>query len=202
MSVAVNTKSIEYWFKDSLPTAVQSNDLALEHLKYSMVAGFGIFLICLPFCVNKGSIFSPISARRTLFFARFLVFAELLLVFTLFYFYGTYGSPVKLHQYLSYGNGDGWLYTFGRPTGALITFGLAMTPESHPLLRFISISGCIITLVGDSLSAFQVRDYYHQILHDGAPRHGYHPNSTILAYYWRDIISVGNAIHLSTFIFF
>lgn len=95
-----------------------------------------------------------------------------------------------LHQYLSYGNGDSWLYSYGRPTGGLVFIGVGMLGEIHPAPRYVCMLGCMFQVVCDSLSAFQVRDYYRQVKYHEAPANGY-SDSEILTYYWRDIISIG-----------
>jgi hypothetical protein len=114
----------------------------------------------------------------------------LLLLFILYYFYFDHGPPVRLHEYLNYGNGDSWLYTYGRPTAGVVFIGVGMAAEIHPVLRFSCLIGCVVEVFGDSLSAFQVRDYYNQVKFHDAPSHGY-SSDEFLAYYYRDIVSIG-----------
>lgn len=175
---------------ESLPDAVGSNDLALSHIKFSFLIGAGIFLLLFPFYKSRKSFFDAIAARKVIGFARAFIFAEILLIFILYYFYFEKGPLLGLHQYLSYGNGDSWLYTYGRPTGGLVFIGIGMLGEMHPVPRYLCMVGCMFQVVCDSLSAFQVRDYYGQVKYNSAPANGY-SDSEILTYYWRDIISIG-----------
>ena len=173
-----------------LPEAAESSDLALTHIKYSFLAGVAAFIILLPFCRSRKSFFDAIAARQTIWFARIFVVTELLLIFILYYFYFENGSPLNMHQYLSYGNGESWLYTYGRPTAGLIFIGIGITGEIHPMIRILCMLGCMAQVFGDSLSAFQIRDYYRQVKYHSAPDNGY-TIKELLVYYWRDIISIG-----------
>jgi hypothetical protein len=186
----MSAASVQDLVTEYLPEALESKDLALTHIKYSFVIGFAVFLILIPFCRSRKSFYDALAARSTIWFARFFIFIEMLLVFCLYYFYFEHGSPLKTNKYLPYGNGDNWLYSYGRPTASLVFIGVGMTGEIHPVIRFMCMIGCIGEVVGAALSAFQVRDYYRQVKYFDAPSNGY-TESSLLAYYWRDIISLG-----------
>lgn len=186
----MTTASVKDLVTEYLPTAIESNELPLNHIKYSFAAGFIVFLLLLPFCRSRKSFFDAIAARRIIGIARLFIFSELLLLFVLYYFYFENGPPLEMHEWLTYGNGDSWLYTYGRPTGGIVFIGLGMLGEMHPVLRIMCILGCMGEILGDALSAYQVRDYYKQVKYFNAPSHGYTSNE-MLAYYWRDIVSLG-----------
>lgn len=177
-------------FSESLPDAVQSDELALMHIKISFLVGAALFVLMFPLYKSRKSYFDAIAARSVLAFTRMFVFVEILLIFVLYYFYFEKGPLMDMHQYLGYGNGDSWLYTYGRPTAGLVFIGFGFFGEIHPIPRYLCITGCMVEVLGDALSAFQVRDYYHQVKYHSAPSNGYSENE-ILAYYWRDIISIG-----------
>ena len=174
----------------SLPEALSSYQITLVDLKFSFIVGLAVFLIFSPLYGSRKSFFDAIAARNVVTFARFFVFAEILLLLILFYFYFEHGSPLKLHQWLGYGNGDSWLYTYGRPTGGLVFISMGMLAEVHPLNRILCIIGCCGQMFGDALSAYQVNDYINQVASNHAPNNNYTRNE-MLAYYWRDIVSFG-----------
>mmetsp|Transcript_59824 Transcript_59824/g.117576 ORF Transcript_59824/g.117576 Transcript_59824/m.117576 type:complete len:351 (-) Transcript_59824:105-1157(-) len=186
----MSTASVQDLVVNYLPEAVESTDLVLTHIKYSFLAGFAVFVILLPFCRSRKSFYDALAARQTVYFARLFIFTELLLVFCLYYFYFERGSPLKLHKYLPYGNGDNWLYSYGRPTAALIFIGVGMFGEIHPIVRIMCMLGCMEEVMSSSLSAYQVRDYYRQVKFFDAPRHGW-SEKELLVYYWREIASLG-----------
>lgn len=185
---------------ESLPSAVESNILALVHIKYSFIVGVVVFVICLPFCRSKKSFFDAIAARKVTYFIRAFIFLELLSISTLYYFCVEYGQPipVNLSSPLTYSNGNDWLYGYGRPTAALVLIGVGLAGDMHPAPRIICMLGAALEIVCDAFSAYQVRYYYQQVLNYSAPSLGYSEN-TLLAYYWRDIISLGSC---TTILFF
>lgn len=175
----------------SIPAALESQNLVLNHLKYSFLIGLAAFLVLFPCYRSRKSFFDAIAARQIIRIARFFIICEFLCVLTLFYYYFKYGSPLSLHAGLSYGNGDSWLYGYGRPTSALIFICLiGVICDMHPYLRWIVLIGCLVSIFSDAISAYQVYDYYKQIRDQSAPSNGYNSDN-ILSYYWRDIISFG-----------
>jgi hypothetical protein len=175
---------------ESLPDAVSSSSIVLVHIKYSFVMGVGVFLLLSPLYRSRKSFFDAIAARSVVRFARFFILVEILLLFVLYILYFQYGRPVRLHALLAYGNGDSWLYSYGRPTGGLVFISVGLMGEIHPLPRIMCVIGCVGQIIGDALSAAQVRDYYNQMTNLSAPASNYTPDA-MLAYYWRDIISLG-----------
>eukprot|EP00601_Ochromonadales_sp_CCMP2298_P014031 CAMPEP_0173223222 /NCGR_PEP_ID=MMETSP1142-20121109/3671_1 /TAXON_ID=483371 /ORGANISM="non described non described, Strain CCMP2298" /LENGTH=259 /DNA_ID=CAMNT_0014151369 /DNA_START=137 /DNA_END=913 /DNA_ORIENTATION=+ len=175
---------------ESIPDAATSSSIALVHIKYSFVVGVGVFLLLSPFYRSRKSFFDAIAARSVVRFARFFILVEILLLFVLYILYFQYGRPVRLHALLAYGNGDSWLYSYGRPTGGLVFISVGLMGEIHPLPRIMCVIGCVGQIIGDALSAAQVRDYYNQMTNLSAPASNYTPDA-MLAYYWRDIISLG-----------
>lgn len=194
----MSTASVQELVTEFLPTALESDELALNHIKYSFAAGFAIFLVLFPFCRSRKSFFDALAARRVIAFSRFFIFGEMLLIFALYYFYFENGPPLEMHEWLAYGNGDSWLYTFGRPTGGLVFIGMGMMGENHPAIRLLCIAGCLVEILGDAFSAYQVRDYYRQVKYFSAPSNGYSPDE-MLAYYWRDILSLGMCVTILLF---
>lgn len=184
---------------ESLPEAIGSSDIALSHIKFAFLVGLAAFVILLPFCRSRKSFFDALAARRTIGFARAFICFEVLLLFCLYYFYFEHGQPMRMHQNLSYGNGDSWLYTYGRPTAGLVFIGIGMLGEVHPFIRIACMLGCLVEVLGDALSASQVRDYYRQVMYHDAPRYGY-TSRELLAYYWRDIFSIGTCTTIFLFI--
>lgn len=180
----------------SIPTALQSHDLVLTHIKYSFLAGLGAFLILFPCYRSRKSFFDAIAARQIIRIARLFIICEFGCVVMLFSYYFRLGSPLALHAGLSYGDGDSWLYGYGRPTSALVFICmLGIVCDMHPILRWIAMAGCLVGIFGDAISAYQVYDYYKQIRDQEAPSNGYSAEH-IINYYWRDIISFGLGVDI------
>lgn len=177
-------------FQD-IPAAFASKDLVLDHIKLSFIIGLGVFIVLFPFYRSKRSFFDAIAAHNVIRMARFFIIVEFGCVVMLFYFYFSRGSPLSLHAPLSYGNGDSWVYGYGRP-GATLVFVcvLGLAGEQHPFIRLAAVAGCLVEIVGDALSAYQVHDYYEQVVRLSAPGNGYSPTQ-LLHYYYRDLVALG-----------
>lgn len=186
-----------------IATAFSSSSKALLDMKIAFFIGLGAFLVCLPFCRSKKSFFDAIAARKIMKFLRTVVFCSLCCTSILFYFYITYGSPIQLDAQLSYGNNSynsSWLYGFPRPTCAAVTIGLGLFGDSHPFIRLACMMGCLMEIVGDCLSAYQVYDYRDQQLNNSAPSYNGYTPGIMLTYYYRDIaaIAVATCVFLFT----
>jgi hypothetical protein len=173
-----------------IPTAFSVDLIQLNHIKFSFFIGIGVFLISIPFCKSRKSFFDAITARRLAKIFRTFVFLQLISLSILIYFYVTNGNPVYLHALLQYGNGDSWLYGYGRPSAGMIFISLGLLGALYPLPRLFCMLGCLGQIFGDCLSAYQIRDYYHQVRFNSAPANGYSQYG-LMVYYWRDIVSIG-----------
>eukprot|EP01031_Cornospumella_fuschlensis_P035375 gene35375-42872_t len=174
---------------EAIPLALESKLIELEHIKYSFVIGAGIFLVLLPFCRSRKSFFDAIAGRRVAKALRTFAFLEIVCLCVLFYQYLTLGNPIYLHAALDYGNGDSWLYGYGRPSAGVIFVGLGLFGALYPIPRMLCILGCVVQIVCDGISAFQIRDYYRQVMNKSAPGNGY-SGEGLLVYYWRDLVSI------------
>ncbi|RYH13042.1 hypothetical protein EON65_36615 [archaeon] len=147
----------------------------------------------LPFCRSRKSFFDAIAGRRVAKALRTFAFLEMMCLAVLFYQYLTVGNPIYLHAALDYGNGDSWLYGYGRPSAGVIFIGLGLFGALYPVPRTLCILGCVVQIVCDGISAFQIRDYYRQVLNKSAPGNGYSEQG-LMVYYWRDIVSIALTI--------
>lgn len=182
-----------YW--ENVSPAFNSTDFVLQHIKLSFILGLGISLLTLPFCKSHKSFCDAIAARKVLKVLRYLVGFEILLIGVLFALYFTRGNPLYLHALLPYGNGDSWLYGYGRPSGGLVFIGLGLFSHMHPIIRLLCIFASGFEVFCDSLSAYQVHEYFKQVKYNSAPSNGYSLNA-LEAYYWRDIISIGVCVSI------
>lgn len=173
-----------------IPASFESTDLVLTHVKYSFIIGVAIFIIVFPFCRSKKSFWDAIAARRVVAVLRFFVLIECLANCVLLHLYLAYGSPIYLHAQLSYGTGDSWLFGYGRPIAGLVFIGLGLFGDMHPVPRVFCMIACGGQVFTDTLSAYQIHDYYKQVKFHSAPSNGYSLD-TLLVYYWRDIIAIG-----------
>jgi hypothetical protein len=172
-----------------IPIAAQSTDVVITNLKYAFLAGLVAFIVLIPFCRSNKSFFDPIAARKVLRKLRLFVFLQICCLGVLFYFYFNHGSPLRLHSQLSYGNGDSYVYGYGRPGAGLVFIGFGLFADTHPVVRIACMIGCGVQIMADSLSAYQIHDYRDQQLKLSAPSNGYSPNM-LLTYFYRDIVSV------------
>lgn len=173
----------------AVPSGFQSESLALNHIKYSFVVGIGFFLLMVPFCKSRKSFFDAVAAQKILKLLRTLIFVEIICLLVLLSDYVETGNPIYLHAALDYGNGDSWLYGFGRPVSGLVFIGVGLFGALYPIPRLLCMLGCFAEIVGDAISAFQVRDQYNQVREEGAPSNGYSEYG-LQVYYWRDIVSI------------
>ena len=150
---------------ESLPDAVESDQLELVHIRYSFIVGFGVFIVLFPFYFSKRSLFDSAAARKIIRIMRFFVLVEIALVGILYFFYFENGSPIEINEQLAYGNGENWLYSYARPTAALIFVGFGLFSEMHPAIRWLCLIGCAVEIMGDAFAAVQVRDYYRQVIY-------------------------------------
>eukprot|EP01039_Chlorochromonas_danica_P010003 gene10005-11063_t len=175
---------------ESIPEGFTSSDVAVTQMRYAFIVGIAFFIISLPFCRSRKGWCDAIAARKVSKVFRTLVFCELLCLIVLFYFYLSYGNPVYLHAALSFGNGDSWVFGYGRPSAGVIFIGLGLYGALMPVPRMMCMIGCVAEIVGDMLSAYQIHDYYYQVKNRNAPSHGY-SLTDLKVYYWRDIVSIG-----------
>lgn len=177
----------------AIPTALQSSYSIITYLKWSFVGGIGIFVLSLPLLRGRTSFFDVAAARKALKYLRCIIILEIVCLCILSYFYITYGNTIQRHAALSYGNGDSWIYGYGRPSAGIILLCFGFFSDMHPGTRYFCILGCIVEACGDAISAYQVFDYIRQMHHESAPSNGL---STLAwnVYLWRDIVSFGLCI--------
>ncbi len=134
--------------------------------------------------------FDAIAARKVIKTLRLFVLLELVCLCILFDFYFTRGNPIYLHAGLQFGDGDSWLYGYARPIFGFVFICMGMFGDMHPAPRIICMVTCLIQIFSDSISAFQIRDQYHQAKVFDTGTNGYSLHD-LLVYYWRDIVSIG-----------
>ena len=174
----------------SIPQAFQDADQSIAYIKFSIAFAAAVFLTLCPICRSQGSFFSLGAARKVITIIRICIIIELFALLPLIYCVIELGGPLKLHSITQYGSkGDSWLYGWGRPVLGLVVVGVGAIGDMHIYPRVICILGCCQQIVMDGLSEFQIRNYYTQVLHKGAPT-GLYTSSMLYAYYWRDLISV------------
>lgn len=174
----------------------QLDIIAIRDVRNSIIAGFVLFLITLPFVRSRKSFFGAGAARKILLSVRFASLLECALTIPLFYCIINLGSPIAINSFAIYGDGNSWIYGFGRPSVglALITFGIIA--GMHPVPRMLCIIGTVHTVTFDSLSAYQVMDYYIQMNNNLAPNPAKYTQTILRYYYYRDLFSITTCIYL------
>lgn len=174
----------------------ESDVVALKGVRNSILVGFGLFIVTLPFIRSTKSFFDARAARKILLVVRGASLLELLLIIPLFYCVINLGSPITTNSYTVYGDGNSWIYGYGRPSVgfAFITFGIVA--GMHPIPRIFCIVGAICAIIFDSLSALQVMDYYSQMNDNLAPNPAKYTQTTLLYYYYRDLSSITTCTYL------
>lgn len=121
---------------------------------------------------------------------RYLICIEVLLITPLIYIRSKLGPPFQLHVVTDYGNGDSWIYGYGRPITGIILIGIGSFCNVHFVIRNVATAGCLIQISLDIISAVQISSYQQQMNSSGAPSRGY-SNTTYTLYKYRDVISIG-----------
>ena len=126
---------------------------------------------------------------------RLLIIIEISLLITMILFKAMFGPPFQVHIISDYGNGDSWIYGYGRPLLSLALIPSGLLCDMHTIFLYASLLGCIVEIVFDSISAVQVSDYQMQIIQHGAPI-GRYTGMAYSIYIWRDCLSSGICLFL------
>ena len=177
-----NLNYIEQSFDSNLESVVR--------LRYAFILACLAFIALSPLYRSRKSWFDAIAASRMITILRILIFLEIFGDLLLLYFRIRLGSPLTLNQFTSYGNGDSWVYGYGRPLAGIFLIGAGTMGDMHPLARIICILGLIIQIFGDTVSSIQILSYIQQEHTLGAPT-GLYPKIYLIIYYYRDIVSFG-----------
>ena len=153
------------------------------------IACFGLtYFLSLGFAKTLGA---ERTIRRLIQLIRFLIIIEIiLLISSIVLFKAVLGPPFQIHVITDYGNGDSWIYGYGRPLTGLALIPVGLLCNMHTIFLYTSLVGCVVEIVFDSISVVQVSDYHMQVIHYGAPS-GQYTTITYSMYVWRDCLSVG-----------
>lgn len=187
--------SSETNFIKEINPAVESEITSVRDLKYAILLAFGCFVILFPFYRSRKSMWDAVAASNIIGFLRIFIYIEVLAGLLLLYFTISMGSPLTLHQFTSYGNGDSWIYGYGRPLFGIFTIGVGSMGDMHPLPRIVCLLGTLVQIVMDGLSAFQVGELITQADKLSAPTGLYSPVA-LQIYYYRDISSCGVNVYI------
>ena len=137
--------------------------------------------------------------RRTVTYLRLVIILELFLLLPLIYYCVVLGPPITLNVVTSYGNGDSWIYGYGRPIAGIILIGTGAFSEMHFFCRYICMIGCILQICFDSISCIQVYSYLQNVQSNSAPLAKYYSIQAYQFYVWRDIISIAICFLITLF---
>lgn len=178
-----------------IPGSFNSEITAVTAIRNSCLIGFGLFLATLPIIRSRNSLFDVAVAKRVLIVMKVVSIIEVLWTSPLLYSAIYLGCPI-MNPGISSDNGLRWVYGFGRPSVGLTLIFFGLIAGMHPVARLLCITGSVQTIVFDSISAFQVRDYAIQITNNLAPLPGKFSFEALLMYYYRDIISISICSYL------
>lgn len=128
--------------------------------------------------------------RLTVSMIKYLVTFEMFVILPLIYYCIVYGPPITINVVTSYGNGDSWIYGYGRPVLGIILIGVGSFSDMHFICRFVCLIGCILQISFDSISATQVYSYKQSVSSNSAPT-GTYSITAFDFYIWRDVVSIG-----------
>jgi hypothetical protein len=180
----------------TIDVSFNSKVVSLNDIRNSILVGFGIFVFSLPFCRSRKSFFDIIAAKKVLSVVRYVAILEALWLLPLLYCVIDFGSPILINPYTAYGNGNSWIYGFGRPCLGIVLIFFGIVAGMHPAPRVMCILGCAQAIIFDSFSAFQIGSYYTQIQQNSAPQAGKYSKIELLYYYYRDVSSIAISSYL------
>lgn len=174
----------------SLGASFAAQDRAVLFLRFAAFIAIGIYFVMLPCLGSKKSYWDALAANKLIKIIRVVVFFEVLAMLLLLYCTISLGPPLVLNAFTSYGNGDSWLYGYGRAISGLITVFAGAIGDMHPIARLVCLFGAVGELVGDALSSFQVDGYLTEHEKSNAPL-GHYNIFMMNLYFYRDIASFG-----------
>mmetsp|Transcript_11216 Transcript_11216/g.10824 ORF Transcript_11216/g.10824 Transcript_11216/m.10824 type:complete len:252 (-) Transcript_11216:1207-1962(-) len=180
----------------TIDIAFNSSVVSLNDIRNSVLVGFGIFIFSLPFLRSRKSFFDIIAAKKVLRVVRYAVILEALWLLPLLFCVIEFGSPILIDPFTAYGDGNSWIYGFGRPCLGVVLIFFGIVAGMHPAPRIMCILGCAQAIVFDSFSALQVGDYFNQIQQHSAPPAGKYSKLELLYYYYRDVSSIAISSYL------
>lgn len=185
------------FFTNSLLEIVTANSPdSILKLKYSFILSCILFIILSPLYKSRKSWFDAVAANKMITILRIFIFLELFNLLLLLYYTISLGSPLKLHEFTSYGKGNGsFIYGYSRPICGIILISFGTIGDMHAFARILCIIGLIIEIFGDAISAYQIEQYIKQTIQLSAPT-GLYSLIDLNIYYYRDIISFGICTYL------
>lgn len=178
----------------NVPYSYKSDNTVLVHLTKSFILASIIFgVIVILFSIKKRSYFNSNSARTIIKFIRIYIGTEIILLFFLLYNKLFYGSPIlHIHALSNFGYkiNDSYIYGIWRPLAGIFLISFGFVGDMHYIPRLLCILGCLVEVICDSFSSFQIDDIIFQKLNRNYPTGEYSYNK-LLYYYWRDIGSFG-----------
>jgi hypothetical protein len=152
----------------------------------------GTLLLFLFFIVLLQAMYFSDEIRRIKMIIRLirtLVGLEILFLLPLLYFEVFFGPPFNTNVITSYGDGDSWIYGYGRPVAGIILIGFGMLSNMHYIIRYICYFGSLAEVAFDIISALQVRNYQISTQTKSAPMGKYSYNAYSV-YILRDLVSM------------
>jgi hypothetical protein len=178
-----------------IPSSLQSEDTAISSIKYAAACALTCY-ICIIFVIfiynNKKqyeSIMDINSAKILMYHLRVFIILEVLSLSWLLVNTMLIGCPLPIDYAWVIYKGFSWIYNFPRPVSGIFLIGIGINSDIHVLIRGISVSGCILQILSDSISAIETISYYHQIKTNHAVSQLY-STSGLFFYFARDISSI------------
>jgi hypothetical protein len=198
----------DYWYFDKIEPAISSSSEVLKHVKIAFIVGLLTFMLLLIVQKLRGlSAFAgPDAAHASLAFARLLVLGHVAASGVLLYWTVQRPVPIAKTSWPRILVGTryemSWLHHLPRPVIAILSISLGVGAAYHPVPAILCILGSLLELIECTISAVEVRDYITQALVSKAPLcAGWITTGSLMAYYYRDLVSVAlvSALLLSVF---
>lgn len=170
----------------------------IQCLFYTLLVFFACFVVvyCLSiYFAKKQNHGAEWTVRQFMKLIRLLIIIEIFLLVSMILFRAILGVPFQVHVITDYGNGDSWIYGYGHPIIGIATMIPGLLCDMHVTFLLISLAGCAVEIVFDSISAVQVSDYQIQVIRYGAPG-GRYTSFTYNLYIWCDCFSSGVCLFL------
>lgn len=193
---APQTKGVPLWL-DMIQPAIASTSDVLIDIKTAFLTGLFVFICTLVFQKSQGiEIFSGAkAAHASQLMAKLCIGLHVICSIVLLFWMLTRDNLIGRTSWPRMFSGSKYECSLiqhpPRPVFALILVPLGVGAAYHPIPAVICITATIVDMIASVISAVEMRAYMNLLLADQAPLGQGYTSAKVLAYYYRDLVSIG-----------